>query len=121
MTAFAGSMIGFSPLKFAGVLMGLLLGNAVYIPRLGKTGQDTPTSSRRPWRRSVGFRVKALDCPDSKHDEDGQDDQLGNDESRIGLRWRQRVEESHLLESVGDQNKDIQIEGDERTHDVDPT
>jgi transcriptional regulator with XRE-family HTH domain len=50
-------------------------------------------------------------CDNAKHDEDPQSDSLHDQKWRVGQRRSHRFQARHLLESLRDQNEDIEIQG----------
>ena len=73
-----------------------------------------------PQRLRAGFGMKGSDHRDTDNDEDDQHHRLADDESRVGLRRRERIQERDLLKALGDKDEDIQIKSHDRAHDVYP-
>src|SRR5689334_12872842 len=65
--------------------------------------------------------VKTHNQDRREDDEQRQDGQLRDDERRLGLRWRQRIQPRNLSERLHDADEDVEIEGSDGGRDVDPS
>ncbi len=67
-------------------------------------------------RGADGRDAESDRCGNSKYDEEHQKDELRDQKGRLGLRRHHHLQRRHLLESLHDQDKHIQIEGNHRGH-----
>ena len=77
--------------------------------RHGVAGRRTILSKRRARHRGTKFPRRQ----DAERNECKQYDSLGDGERRFLLRWRQRVEEWHLLKGLNHADKHIQVQRDQ--------
>src|SRR5262245_27296122 len=64
--------------------------------------------------------VKRSDRPDTQEDKQRQHRQLCNEEWRLRLRRRQRLQESKLLKSLHHTDEDVEVKRDHRADHIDP-
>jgi hypothetical protein len=102
------------------VAFSVFAGLASVLRATAELRRSQPCAQARQLRRHAGHGMEPAHREVAQHKEESEHGELGCGEGRLGLGRRQRLQEGELLERLHHPDEHVEIERQQRRHDIDP-